>query len=79
VHDLLQARQARADLGDLLAAIDELLAVPVAGDREQHLGLELPEAVEDAAGAELGRTRRPDRAQARGREERDERLGMFGR
>ena len=60
--------------GHLLAAVDELVAPAVAGDREQHLRLELPEPVEHAAHAELRRARRPDRAEARGREEGDERL-----
>ena len=58
-----------------LAPVDVLVAVAVAADREQHLRLELAEPVEDAADAELRRARRPDRAEARGREERDERLG----
>jgi hypothetical protein len=74
VDDRLEAREPCADLGDLLAAVDQLLAVAVTGDGEEHFRLELPEPVEDAADAELGRTRRPDRAEARGREERDERL-----
>ena len=39
------------------------------------VGLELREAVDDAARAELGRAARPDRAEARRRRERDQRLG----
>ena len=63
-----------ADRRHLLAAVDELVAVAVAGDGEQHLRLELAEPVEHAADAELRRAGRPDRAEARGREEGDERL-----
>ena len=62
------------DLGHLLAAVDEPLAPAVAGDGEQQLRLELAEPVEDAAHAELGRARRPDRAEAGAGEEGDERL-----
>ena len=51
------------------------VAPAVAGDREQDLRLELTEPVEDAARPELGRARCPDRAEARGGEEGDERLG----
>ena len=58
-----------------LAAVDRAVAVAVAADRQQHRRLELREAVDDAARAELGRAARPDRAEARGRRERDERLG----
>ena len=60
--------------GHLLAAVDELVAPAVAGDGEQQLRLELAEPVEHAADAELRRAGRPDRAEARGREEGDERL-----
>ena len=74
VDDRRQARQAVADRGDLLAAVDELVAVAVAGDGQQHLRLELAEPVEHAAHAELRRARRPDRAEAGAREEGDERL-----
>ena len=74
MDDGLQARQPLADGGDLLAAVDEPLAPAVAGDGEQHLRLELAEPVDHAAHAELGRARRPDRAEARRGEEGDERL-----
>ena len=67
-------RQARADLGDLLAAVDVLAAVAVARDGEQHGGLDLPEPVHHAARAELRGAARPDRAQAGGGEERHQRL-----
>ena len=52
-----------------------LAAVHVAVDREQHLRLDLREAVDHAARAELGRDAGPDRAEAGGGQERDERLG----
>ena len=74
LHDGLQARQLRPHLRDLLAPVDVLVAVPVRGDGQEHLRLELAEAVEDAPDAELGRARGPDRAEARAREEADERL-----
>jgi hypothetical protein len=52
-----------------------LAAVVVAVDGDQHLGLDLAEAVEHALHAEIGRARAPHRAQARGRQHRDDRLG----
>ena len=75
VHDVLQRRQGGADRRDLVAAVDRAVAVAVAGDGEQDRRLELREAVDHAARAELGRAAGPDRAQARGRGERDDRLG----
>ena len=74
VHDGFDARKLAAYLRDLLAPVDVLLAVPVAGDGQDDLRLELPEAVEHAAHAELGWARRPDRAETCAREEADERL-----
>ena len=67
--------QPLADRGDLRAAVDLAVAVGVAGDREQHLRLDLGDAREHAARAELRRAAGPDRAEARGGDERDERLG----
>ena len=52
-----------------------LAAVRVAVDGEEDLGLDLGEAVDDRAGAEVGRAGRPDRADRRGGEEADERFG----
>ena len=75
VHDVLDGRQPGADLGDLLAAVDVLGAVAVAGDGQQHLRLDLPEPVDHAAGAELRGAARPDRAQAGGGQERHQGLG----
>ena len=67
--------QRGADRRDLVAAVDRAVAEAVAADRQQHGRLELREAVDDAARAELGRAARPDRAEARRRRERHQRLG----
>ena len=74
VDDVADRRQLRTDLRHLLPPVDVPVSPDVAGRREQQRGLELAEPVDDAAHAELERTRRPDRAEARGGEERDERL-----
>ena len=76
--DALQARDLGGDVGDRLEPVEVLAAVAVAVDGEHHLGLDLGEAVHDAAGAEVGRAARPDRAQAGGGEEGDQRLGRVG-
>ena len=75
VHDVAQGGEGGADRRHLLAAVDRAVAEAVAADRQQHRRLELREAVDDAARAELGRAARPDRAEARRRRERHERLG----
>ena len=75
MHDRTAAKAALPDGRHLLAAVDELVAVAVAGDREQDSRLELAEPADHASRTELGRARRPDGAEARGREEGDERLG----
>ena len=75
---VLEGRQPRADRGDLVATVDVAVAVAVAGDREHQLRLDLREPVDHAARAELGRARRPDRTEARRRDERHERLGNVG-
>ena len=74
VHRVLERRERGFDRAHFVTPVDDLLAVAVAVDREQHLRLDLCEAVDDRAGPELRRARRPDRAQARGRRERDQRL-----
>ncbi len=56
-------------------AVEVLAAVAVAVDDEQYLRLDLGEAVDDAARAELGRRARPDRADAGACQESDQRLG----
>ena len=53
------------------APIERLAAVAIAVDGEQHLRLDLLEPVHDRAGAHVRRAARPDRAEARHREERD--------
>ena len=50
--------------------------VAVAVDREQHLGLDLGEAVDHGRDAEVGRARRPDRADRGRGEEPDQRRGQ---
>ena len=74
-HRRPQRRQGGADRGHLVLAADRLCAVAVAVDRQQHRGLDLAPPVDDAARAELGGARRPDRPQAGGGEEGDDRLG----
>jgi hypothetical protein len=66
------------DGGHLGGAVDGLGAVAVAVDRQQHDGLDLAQPVDHAAGAELGRARRPDGPEAGGGEERHDRLGDVG-
>ena len=74
MHDGTERRQPGSHFRHLRAAVDELVAVPVARDGEQHRRLELAEAVEHAPRTELWRARRPDRTEARHGEEGDERL-----
>ena len=67
-----------ADLGrdplDRLAAVEVAPVVAVAVHGEQHLRLDLREAVDHRAGAEVGRAARPDGADRRGGQERGHRL-----
>ena len=72
---VLDRRDPTPDRLDLRPPVDVAVAVAVAADRDQHARLDLGEPVDDAAGAELGRARGPDRAEARGRDEPDQRLG----
>ncbi len=71
----LERRQLPLQLRHRLAAVEVLAAVAVAVDGEEHLGLDLGEAVDDAAHAELRRAARPRRADARAAEEGGDRLG----
>src|SRR5258706_513112 len=66
LDDRLQRGQRRADGRDLLAAVDGLVAVAVAVDGDQDLGLDLLPAVDDRAGAELRCATGEDGAQAGG-------------
>ena len=73
------ARRSRSAMPrDDLAAVVVAPAVAVAVDREQHLGLDLREAVDDRARAELGRRARPHRADRGGGQEGRDRLGDVG-
>ena len=75
-HHVLDATAAPARISATRSASScALAAVAVAVGGEQHLGLDLAEAVEHAAHAEVGRARGPDRAERRRGEHRDDRLG----
>ena len=78
VHDVLDGRQRLAELRDLLRPVQVAVAEPVPADGEEDLRLDLGEAVDDAARAELRRARRPRRAEARGGDEGDHGLGDVG-
>ncbi len=75
---LLDGWELGQDSGGDSGAIEVLAAMAVAVDGQQDLGLDLGEAVDDAAGAELGGGARPDRAEAGGRQEGDQGLGDVG-
>ena len=75
-HDrVLDRRQRREQLLTTAEPVEVLAAVAVAVDGEQHLRLDLGEAVDHAPGAEVRRAARPDRADRRAGEERGDRLG----
>ena len=74
-HHVLERGQAADDLDEFRAHVDRLAVVAVAVDRDQHLGLDLAEAVEHALHAEIGGARRPDRAERGRRQHRDDGLG----
>ncbi len=69
-----QRRQPPLQLGQHRQPVERLAAVLVAVDGEQQGGLDLREAVGDAAGAEVGRGARPDRADRGAGEQRRDRL-----
>ena len=71
----LERRHLALQLGDDVELVEVAPAVAIAVDGEQHLGLDLREAVDDRARAEVRRAARPDRADARDGEERRDRLG----
>jgi hypothetical protein len=58
--------------------VDRLGVVEIAVGGEKYLGLDLPEAVEDALRAEVGRARGPRRPEAGRGEHRDDRAGYVG-
>ncbi len=78
VHHVLERAQLLAHRRHLFEPVHRLAAVHVAGDREQHLRLDLAEARHHAAGAELRRAARPHRAEAGGGEHGGERLRDVG-
>ena len=78
MDDGAQGGQFAAQFGDRVGAVVFLAAVAVAVDGEQDDGFDLLEAVEDAAGAEVGGAGGPDAADGRGGEERDDGLRDVG-
>ena len=75
---MLDRRQLGQDRLHDLAAVEILAAVAVPVEGEQHLRLDLREAIDHAARAELGRRARPHRPERGRGEERDQRLGDVG-
>jgi hypothetical protein len=73
--DPLDARQLRANLGDLRGDLEFAPTINVTVARDQHLRFDLPQAIQDAGRAEIRRARRPDGADRRGGEHRDDGLG----
>ena len=63
------------DGGDALERVDRLSVIRISVGGDQHLGLDLTEAVKHAGDAEIGRTGRPHGADARRREHADDGLG----
>lgn len=78
VDDGAQGGEFAAQLGDGVGAVVFLAAVAVAVDGEQDDGFHLLEAVEDAAGAEVGGAGGPDGSDGGGGEEGDDRLRDVG-
>ena len=78
MHDLLDAPYLVADLRDLVAKRVSFAVVKITVDREQETRLCLAEAVDHAVGAEVGRGRGPDRAEAGGGQHRDYRFRHIG-
>ena len=77
-HGRAHGGQLGEDRAQGLGAIEVLAPVPVAIDGQQHDGLDLGEAVDHAARAELGGGARPDRADRGDRQQRGEGLGDVG-
>ena len=71
----LTTGSARATSAAFAQAIEPLAAVRVAVDGEQDRRRDLAEPIEDALHAEIRRTRRPDGADRRSAERRNDRLG----
>ena len=76
VHDHMgHAGQRRAQLGDGLGPVDVAPSVVHAVAGDQHLGLDLLEAIEHGGGAHVGRAHAPDRAKAGHGQKADDRFG----
>jgi hypothetical protein len=73
-HDVLERRQPGHNPLHFRAPVKRLAGVAVAVDAEHQLRCQLREPVEHAARAEIGTAPRPDRADARRREHRDDRI-----
>lgn len=78
VHDGVQGGQFAAQFGDRVTAVVLLASVAVAVDGEQDHGFDLLEAVEDAAGAEVGGAGGPDPAHGGRGQKGDHGLGDVG-
>ena len=65
----------RPEIGHGPAPVVRPPAEPVSVNGDEYLRLELPEAIGDALGPEVRSADAPDRAEAGGREHRDDRLG----
>lgn len=79
MDDGAEGGQFAAEFGDGLRTVVLLAAVAVAVDGEEDDGFDLLEAVQDAAGAEVGGAGGPDAADGRGGEEGDDGLRDVGR
>ncbi|MNF55487.1 hypothetical protein D3C84_369500 [compost metagenome] len=77
-QQLLQRRHAPEDFIELGGQVQVLAGIAVAGCGDQHLGLDLSEAVDHSLGAEVRRTGRPGGAQAGGCEHAGHRLPGIG-
>jgi hypothetical protein len=76
--DAFDARQRGHDLRDAGEGVDLLPGIEVAIGANEHLRLDLAEAVHGTLDTEVRRGRGPDGAEARGRQHRDDRLGQIG-
>jgi hypothetical protein len=77
-HRLQQRGHFADDLGVLRQAIDRFAVVPVAIDANQHLGLDLAEAIKHALHAEIRRSGGPDGAERSCGQHGDQRFRQIG-
>ena len=77
-HQMLHRRQSSAELCQHSDAIDIAPAVAHAVARNQHLGLDLLEAIEHGMGSHVGRTNAPDSPDADSGQEGKHGLGCIG-